>query len=54
MFTEFWSKNFKGRDCPKGLSLGERIPLKWILRRLGVEVWTGLIWLKTGTSGGLL
>jgi hypothetical protein len=28
--------------------------LKWILDRLDVVVWTGLIWLRIGTSGRAL
>jgi hypothetical protein len=31
---------------------GGRTILKWILERLDVMVWIGLIWLRTGTSGG--
>jgi hypothetical protein len=30
------------------------IILKWIFRKWDVEVWTGLIWLRIGTGGGLL
>jgi hypothetical protein len=28
--------------------------LKWILERQDDVLWTGLIWLRIGTSGGLL
>jgi hypothetical protein len=28
--------------------------LKWILEKQNEVVWTGLIWLRIGTSGGLL
>jgi hypothetical protein len=31
-----------------------RIILTWILERYNEVVWTGLIWLTVGTSGGLL
>jgi hypothetical protein len=31
-----------------------RIILRWILERYDGMVWTGLIWLRIGTSGGLL
>jgi hypothetical protein len=31
-----------------------RIILRWILEREDGVVWTGLIWLRIGTSGGLL
>jgi hypothetical protein len=29
-----------------------RIILRWILRKWGVGVWTGLIWLRIGRVGG--
>jgi hypothetical protein len=28
--------------------------LKWILKESDVRSWTGLVWLKIGSSGGLL
>jgi hypothetical protein len=31
-----------------------RIILKWILEMEDGKVWTGCIWLRIGTSGGLL
>jgi hypothetical protein len=31
-----------------------RIILKWIFKTLGGWAWTGLSWLRIGTSGGLL
>jgi hypothetical protein len=30
------------------------VPSKWILERYDEMVWMGLIWLRIGTSGGLL
>jgi hypothetical protein len=45
---------------PEGkISLGRprrrwRIILEWMLRKQGGKVWTGCIWLRTGTSEGLL
>jgi hypothetical protein len=30
------------------------IILKWIFERLGVGAWTGSVWLRIGTGGGLL
>jgi hypothetical protein len=34
--------------------LDGRIILKWILKKWDGEAWTGLIWLRIGTGGGLL
>jgi hypothetical protein len=31
-----------------------KITLQWILRKLGGKVWNVCIWLRIGTSGGLL
>jgi hypothetical protein len=45
---------------PKGIRPLERSRRRWKgnirmdLRRQGVKVWTGFIWIRTGTSGGLL
>jgi hypothetical protein len=38
----------------KDLGVGGRIIFNWILRKYDGAVWTRLIWLRTGTSGGLL
>jgi hypothetical protein len=38
-----------GRFC-----VGRRIVLEWILGIWGGKLWTGFIWLRIGTSGGLL
>jgi hypothetical protein len=35
-----------------GVNVG--ILLKWILKKQGVRMWAGFIWLRIGTSGGLL
>jgi hypothetical protein len=35
-------------------TLGGKVLLDWILGKLGGRLWTGCIWLGTGTSGGLL
>jgi hypothetical protein len=34
--------------------VGGRIIFEWILERQDGVVWSGLIWLRIGTSGGLL
>jgi hypothetical protein len=39
----------KARDHSEDLGVAERIILKWILRKWGVLVWIGFIWLKIRT-----
>jgi hypothetical protein len=47
-------ENLKGRDNSENLGEDGKIILKWILGKQGGKVWTGCIWLRTRTSGGLL
>jgi hypothetical protein len=35
------------------LGVCQRILLKWAHKKYGVGMWTGFIWLRTGSSGGL-
>jgi hypothetical protein len=44
----------EGRRPLGRLSVDERIILKWIFKNWDGRAWTGLIWLRTGTGGGLL
>jgi len=44
------SENLKGRDHTKHLGIHGKTVLEWVLGKL----WTGCIWLSTGTSGRLL
>jgi hypothetical protein len=53
MNTIFGLENLKGRDHLEDQGIDSRI-LEWILGKLGRILWTGLIWLKIRTSGGLL
>jgi hypothetical protein len=52
--TGFWWGNLKERDHLENKDIDGRIILRWILRKWDVGVWTGLSWLRIGTSGGHL
>jgi hypothetical protein len=43
----------EGKSYYEDLDVGVRMILKWILKRYDEVVWTGLIWLRIETSGGL-
>jgi hypothetical protein len=47
-------KSQKERDHCEDIDVGGWAILKWILESYNGMVWTGLIWLRIGTSGGLL
>jgi hypothetical protein len=49
-----WLGGPKGRDHWEDLSVGGRITLTRTLGRDGSMGWTGFIWLRIGSSGGLL
>jgi hypothetical protein len=51
--TLFWSENLKGRCHLKDLGVDGRIIVECALGKYGGKVWTGFIWFRTGTSGGL-
>jgi hypothetical protein len=42
------------RNLSEDLSVAGRIILEWILGKVGRKVWTGFVWLRMWTSGGLL
>jgi hypothetical protein len=54
MHTKFWSINLKGRDHAQDLDIDGKIIFEWILGKYGAKMWTGFIWLRIGTSGGIL
>jgi hypothetical protein len=54
MHIGFWRQSQKERDQWEVLDVGWRIILKCILGDKFGVVWTGLILLRIGTSGGLL
>jgi hypothetical protein len=58
---EHWNFKFKSRSrhgCKAALfcvviGVDGSMILEWILGKQGVKLWTGFIWLRIGTSGGL-
>ena len=48
---QFWWRDLWKRDHLKGLTVDVRIILKCTFKGWDGEVWTGLIWLRTGTFG---
>jgi len=41
-------------DHLEELDVDGKIILEWILGKQNVIVWTGFIWIRIGTSGGIL
>ena len=46
--------NLREQDHLEYIALDEKIILKCILEKLNVGTWTGSLWLRVGTYGGLL
>jgi hypothetical protein len=51
--TRFWWGNLRERDHFEDLDIDGRIILKWTLKLYDGRAWTGLLWLRIGTSGRL-
>ena len=51
---KFWYREPKERDHSEDSGVDGKIILRRIFRRLVGGAWTGLIWLRIGTSGGHL
>jgi len=49
-----WWGHLRERDHLEDPSVEGRIILRWIVREWDEGTWNGLIWLRTGTGGGLL
>jgi hypothetical protein len=54
MHIKLWSGNVKERQNSEDISIDGKAILERISETLAGKVWTGCIWLMTGTSGGLL
>ena len=54
MCAVFWWESLKERDHLEYLDVDGKTILKSILKKYDWSVWTGLIWLRTGTSGSLM
>jgi hypothetical protein len=54
MNSKIWSENLKVTDHSEHPGVEGRIILEQILGKYVGKVWTGCIWLRIGTSGGLL
>jgi hypothetical protein len=44
----------KRRDISENLGIVRRIILTWILKKEDMKMWTGVIWLRIETRGGVL
>jgi hypothetical protein len=53
MHTRFLLENLKGKDHSEDIGIDGKVILEWILGKYGRKMWTGFIWLRIGTSGGL-
>jgi hypothetical protein len=49
MYRKFPSENLKGDPYVDG-----RIILKWIVKRYGIRMWTGFMWLRIGSCSRFL
>jgi hypothetical protein len=54
MCTKFWPENLTGGRLSEDLGVVGKIIFEMILEKQGRKVWTGVIWLRIGTSSGLL
>jgi len=50
-YTGFWWGNLKERYYFGDAGVDGRIILRWIFRKWGMGLWTGLSWLRLGTGG---
>jgi len=53
-YTGYWLGDLMERENLEDRGIDGRIILRWIFRKWDVGAWTGLIFLRIGTGGGLL
>jgi len=51
--TKQTKENVKGRDHLRKQGVDRKMISKWILKKYNRRMWTGLVWFKGVTSGGL-
>jgi hypothetical protein len=52
--TDYWYGDLRKRGHLEDLDVEKRITVKWLFIQWDVREWTGLIWLRIETGGGLL
>jgi hypothetical protein len=52
--TGFWCEDLKEREHLEEPSIGGIIMVTWVIKKYNGRAFNGLIWLKMGTSSGLL
>jgi hypothetical protein len=54
MSTKYWLESLKGRNRSEDLGVDGRRKIKCILGKYSWRVWIGFMWLRIGTTDGLL